>query len=187
LPTNIVLAESLLLGMRPTDTLQLATTGLGLNTAIEDAYNIARKPAFVLQGKADHSLLNTYEAERRPIGLRNCDWGLFTFSNMAVLQAAVGLQPGAKDYNHQRFVRIFEDSAYGRTALNQIRRAIATHDITFSAHDIELGFVYHDGASIPDGSSQPPVDPAGQRYVPTTRPSHRLPHAWIKEKHGKVS
>jgi 2,4-dichlorophenol 6-monooxygenase len=162
------------------------TTGLGLNTSIEDARNIAWKLAFVLQGKADACLLNTYETERRPIGLRNCDWGLFTFSNMAVLQAAVGLQPGAKDYNHERFCRIFEDSAYGRTALNQIRRAIATQDIEFSAHDIELGFVYSNGASIPDGSEPPPVDPAGKDYIPTTRPGHRLPHAWIESRKGEV-
>jgi 2,4-dichlorophenol 6-monooxygenase len=162
------------------------TTGLGLNTSIEDAKNIAWKLAAVLQNKADASLLDTYETERRPIGLRNCDWGLFTFSNIAVLQASVGLQPGAKDYNQQRFQRIFEDSAYGRTARNQIQRAIATQDIEFAAHDLELGFVYSNGAIVPDGSRPPPVDPSGRDYVPVTRPGHRLPHAWIEEKHGGV-
>jgi 2,4-dichlorophenol 6-monooxygenase len=162
------------------------TTGLGLNTSIEDARNIAWKLSAVLQRKANVSLLETYETERRPIGLRNCDWGLFTFSNMAVLQAAVGLLPGAKDYNNDRFRRIFEDSAYGRTARNQIQRAISTQDIEFLAHDLELGFVYNDGAIIPDGSKSPPVDPAGKIYIPTTRPGHRLPHAWIEEKKGGV-
>lgn len=162
------------------------TTGLGLNTSIEDALNIAWKLAAVLQKKAGSSLLETYETERRPIGLRNCDWGLFTFTNMAVLQAAVGLQPGAREYNNERFRRIFEDSAYGRTALNQIQRAISTQDIEFSAHDLELGFVYSNGATVSDGSTAPPVDPAGQSYIPTTRPGHRLPHAWIEKKKGGV-
>jgi len=163
------------------------TTGLGLNTSIEDAKNIAWKLAFVLQGKAEPSILDTYETERRPIGLRNCDWGLFTFSNMQVLQAAVGLIPGAEEYNRQRFVRIFEDSAYGRTTLNQIRRAIATQDIEFSAHDLELGFTYDEGAVVSDGTNPPPVDPAGQIYIPTTRPGHRLPHVWIERDKNVVS
>jgi 2,4-dichlorophenol 6-monooxygenase len=162
------------------------TTGLGLNTSIEDAHNITWKLAFVLQGKADPSLLDTYESERRPIGLRNCDWGLFTFSNMPVLQAAVGLVPGAEEYNRQRFVKIFEDTPHGRASLNQIRRAIATQDIEFSAHDIELGFVYENGARVPDGTDPPSADPAGQIYIPTTRPGHRLPHAWIETKHSGV-
>ncbi|KAI9742378.1 MAG: hypothetical protein M1818_003911 [Claussenomyces sp. TS43310] len=162
------------------------TTGLGLNTAIEDSLNLTWKLASVLHGKAAPSLLDTYESERRSVGLRNCDWGLFTFQNMAVLQAAVGLIPGAEEYNRNRFERIFEDTPYGRTTLNQIRRAIATQDIEFSAHDRELGFVYENGARVDDGTEAPPEDPAGQVYTPTTRPGHRLPHAFIEQKNGPV-
>ena len=42
--------------------------GLGSNTSIRDAYNLAWKLALVLQGKAAPSLLDTYDAERAPIG-----------------------------------------------------------------------------------------------------------------------
>lgn len=51
------------------------TTGLGLNTSIEDAHNLAWKLAQVIHGKASPKLLDTYEQERRLIGKRNCDWG----------------------------------------------------------------------------------------------------------------
>lgn len=44
------------------------TGGQGMNTGIQDAYNLAWKLALVLQGKADAFLLDSYEAERRPIG-----------------------------------------------------------------------------------------------------------------------
>jgi 2,4-dichlorophenol 6-monooxygenase len=57
------------------------TTGLGLNTAIEDSHNLAWKLALVLGKKAGPAILDTYETERRPIGKKNCDWGLFTFEN----------------------------------------------------------------------------------------------------------
>ena len=45
--------------------------GRGMNTGIHDAHNFAWKLAAVLQGWAAPALLETYESERRPVGLRN--------------------------------------------------------------------------------------------------------------------
>lgn len=42
--------------------------GLGVNTAIQSAQNLAWKLAAVLKGHASADLLSTYEAERRPVG-----------------------------------------------------------------------------------------------------------------------
>jgi putative polyketide hydroxylase len=42
--------------------------GLGVNTAIQSAQNLAWKLAAVLKGHASPDLLSTYEAERRPVG-----------------------------------------------------------------------------------------------------------------------
>ncbi len=44
---------------------------MGMNTAIHDAHNLAWKLAAVLKGWAHPRLLETYESERRPVGLRN--------------------------------------------------------------------------------------------------------------------
>jgi hypothetical protein len=44
------------------------TGGQGMNTGIQDAYNLAWKMALVLRGAADARLLDSYEAERRPVG-----------------------------------------------------------------------------------------------------------------------
>jgi putative polyketide hydroxylase len=41
--------------------------GFGANTAIQDAHNLAWKLAAVLAGRAGPALLDTYEAERRPL------------------------------------------------------------------------------------------------------------------------
>jgi 2-polyprenyl-6-methoxyphenol hydroxylase-like FAD-dependent oxidoreductase len=41
--------------------------GQGMNTGVQDAYNLAWKLAYVLHGKADISLLDSYELERRPV------------------------------------------------------------------------------------------------------------------------
>jgi 2-polyprenyl-6-methoxyphenol hydroxylase-like FAD-dependent oxidoreductase len=42
----------------------------GMNTGIQDAYNLAWKLALVERGIADQSLLDSYEAERHPIGVQ---------------------------------------------------------------------------------------------------------------------
>ena len=42
--------------------------GFGGNTGIHDAHNLAWKLAMVLKGQAGPDLLDTYEAERRPVG-----------------------------------------------------------------------------------------------------------------------
>jgi len=44
--------------------------GQGMNTGLQDAYNLAWKLALVLTGKADASLLDTYEEERLPFAHR---------------------------------------------------------------------------------------------------------------------
>jgi 2-polyprenyl-6-methoxyphenol hydroxylase-like FAD-dependent oxidoreductase len=43
------------------------TGAQGLNTSVQDAYNLGWKLALVLEGEAGESLLATYESERRPI------------------------------------------------------------------------------------------------------------------------
>lgn len=45
--------------------------GLGMNTGIQDANNLAWKIAFVLQHRADRGLLASYESERAPIARLN--------------------------------------------------------------------------------------------------------------------
>jgi 2-polyprenyl-6-methoxyphenol hydroxylase-like FAD-dependent oxidoreductase len=44
------------------------TGGQGMNTGIQDAYNLAWKLGLVLRGLAPEELLDSYEAERRPVG-----------------------------------------------------------------------------------------------------------------------
>ncbi len=44
------------------------TGGFGGNTGVQDGHNLAWKLALVLDGKAGPGLLDTYDAERRPVG-----------------------------------------------------------------------------------------------------------------------
>jgi 2-polyprenyl-6-methoxyphenol hydroxylase-like FAD-dependent oxidoreductase len=44
--------------------------GHGMNTGIQDSFNLAWKLAQVVRGEADEALLDSYEAERRPVAQR---------------------------------------------------------------------------------------------------------------------
>ena len=46
----------------------LPAGGQGMNIGLQDAFNLGWKLAAVVKGEADESLLDSYEAERRPIG-----------------------------------------------------------------------------------------------------------------------
>jgi 2,4-dichlorophenol 6-monooxygenase len=156
------------------------TTGLGLNTAIQDAHNLAWKLAAVIHGQASPALLDSYQPERQAIGLRNVDWAMFTFLNHMVIDAGIGLLPGATpEANRAAFEAYFADTPMGATRRARAAEVIRTQRTEFQAHDLEIGFRYDAGALVPDGSEPPPSDPMGSEYHPTTRPGHRLPHAWL--------
>ena len=69
------------------------TGGLGLTSAIHDAQNLCWKLAAVLAGYASPALLDTYEAERRPVDQRNCQRSLENAINHFAIGAALGISP----------------------------------------------------------------------------------------------
>ena len=75
------------------------TGGQGMNTGIQDAYNLAWKLALVMRGGADPALLDSYEAERRPVGQETIE---------RTLQASVrfGRESGPRDRLADTQIRI---------------------------------------------------------------------------------
>jgi 2-polyprenyl-6-methoxyphenol hydroxylase-like FAD-dependent oxidoreductase len=79
------------------------TGGLGMNTGIQDAYNLGWKLARALDGTASPSLLDTYQAERLPIAA----WTLDTTSQAlqrveeVVRSGSDEIEAGVKDEHRQ--------------------------------------------------------------------------------------
>lgn len=63
--------------------------GQGMNTGIQDSYNLAWKLAMVLEGQAREALLDSYEAERLPVGRRLLRFTDRLFSLMSTLSPAM--------------------------------------------------------------------------------------------------
>jgi 2,4-dichlorophenol 6-monooxygenase len=162
--------------------------GLGLNTGIQDVHNLTWKLAAVLLDDAEPALLDSYEAERRPIGRQNVGWATFNFYNHLAAGAGFGMLPGApEDHNRAALAAIFADTFEGSARRARLRDFYWAVRREFQQLDIELGFEYADSPVVtPDGSEAEPRDPVGHEYRPTARPGHRLPHAWLEAAAGEA-
>ncbi|MBF7014380.1 FAD-dependent monooxygenase [Novosphingobium resinovorum] len=159
------------------------TTGLGLNSAIQDAHNLAWKLAAVIRGDAGDALLDSYEAERRPVAANNVAWAMMTFQNHLTIDSAIGLMPGVPvEFNIGAYHKLFSDTPEGAARRQMVAEVIGTQRAEFQAHDIEIGFRYDTGAIVPDGTEPPPRGLLGDTHVPTMRPGHRMAHVWLNAK-----
>jgi 2,4-dichlorophenol 6-monooxygenase len=111
---------------------------------------------------------------------------MFTFLNHLVIDAGLGLMPGASaQENRAAYEAFFAETPMGATRRARAQEVVSTQRTEFQAHDLEIGFRYETGALVPDGTDAPPSDPMGSTYHPTTRPGHRLPHAWLTSPDGE--
>lgn len=167
---------------------QPPTSGLGLQSAIQDADNLAWKLAAVIKGWANESILHTYETERRPVIQDNIEYALFAFQNQFAFEAGIGLiHAKTPEQRKAVFLKYLEDSPMGRTRRAVGAEVFGTGRMELDPHDREIGFHYEEGLTIPDGSPAPLRDPMGIAYTPTTRPGHRLPHVWLNKRGNRLS
>lgn len=139
--------------------------GHGFNTGIGDAVNIGWKLAATLGGWGGDALLDSYEAERRPIAARTIAEAT---ANMRVLAPELGAR-------ELTVVGPAGERARGAAAL-AIR---AAKDREFHSLGLVLGYAYDTSPVIVgDGT---PAPPAGQDYTPTAQPGARLPHHWLPD------
>lgn len=165
------------------------TGGLGLNSAIHDGYNLAWKLALVLEGRAGDALLDSYEAERKPVDQDNVNAAVASAMNHFTIDRALNLSPEASAAeNWAELEPIWDDSkpnaAEKRHALN---RAIRTQTMEFRHHNVEFGYRYDSTAVVSDGSPDyVPID-AVRLYEPSTKPGHPLPHAFVEKSNERFA
>lgn len=156
------------------------TGGLGLNSAVQDAYNLCWKVAHVLQGRASEALLETYELERRPVAQRNVSVALGNAMQHFLIDAAIGLsEENSKEENWRRLKQVWDTSPETEPVRVAVANAIAKQRIGFRHHNIEFGYTYDQGALVSDASPAVQSPDPVLLYQPSTRPGHPLPHAWL--------
>ncbi|HVW42881.1 MAG TPA: FAD-dependent monooxygenase [Amycolatopsis sp.] len=165
------------------------TNGLGLNTSVADAYNLAWKLALVVNGVAGERLLDTYSVERQPVGRQVVDRAFASIGDMRPINEALGFRNGQSEAEGRAALRtLYGPGPQGRARRQALAKAVAATDYQFNAHGVEVGYRYRAGAVVPDGTPEPRSDRDPELfYQPTTWPGAHLPHAWLDRGEGRVS
>lgn len=164
------------------------TGGLGLNTAVQDVDNLTWKLQQVLSGHAADELLDSYDSERRPVGLFNVQHSLENVGGHRRIATAIGLTADASiDEGWDAIDAWLASGPDGDERRAKVAEAVASNADDYGQLNVELGFAYTDGAVVPDGSAPPSTHNSLREYTPTTRPGHHLPHAWIRRGSVRVS
>ena len=161
---------------------QAPANGLGTNTSIQYAFNLAWKLAMVVNGDADESLLETYDAERQPVGDRVVNRAWKSVEGMGVISEALGFRPGQSAAEGWASLDELVSAEGGAAARRkQLAEAIDLQNYQFNAHGIDMG-QYYDSTAVIDGSSTAPHTEWDQDlyHVPSTVPGATVPHAWVQ-------
>jgi len=105
-------------------------SGQGLNTGIQDAVNLAWKLAMVVHGHADAALLETYDAERVPIGQ-----ALLASTSEVMATAMVDTTPDAADADDDADAPDTDDGFARQLIRNMSGLAIAYPDSPLTVPD----------------------------------------------------
>ena len=145
------------------------TGGFGMNTGIQDAVNLSWKLAAMIEGWGGRHLLASYEAEQRPVAVRNVSEATENLKRM--------LSPRVLSPDPRIFGEGPESEAARREFGDQYTELMRREWYSIGIH---LGYMYEGSPIIvPDGTPQP--DDRVSSYEQTARPGSRAPHIWLSE------
>jgi 2-polyprenyl-6-methoxyphenol hydroxylase-like FAD-dependent oxidoreductase len=140
--------------------------GYGMNMGFGDAVDLGWKLAGVLAGWAGEVLLDSYEAERRPVHKRVIDEAAANYRLLSNDLVVEGLEDAG------------DAGEAARGAVGE--RIVRDKAREFRSIGVQLGARLRDSpVVIPDGTAEP-ADP-GDSYEPCLRPGHRAPHVWLED------
>jgi hypothetical protein len=139
-----------------------------MNTAVGDVMDLGWKLAAVIEGWGGPSLLDSYEIERRAVGLFN-------------REASGWAAQGPKEWRSAVTPQILEKTEAGDAA----RRAFSAYSESCQrrVHDMigaEMAYHYAHSPIVLREADSPPTWEL-TRYVPTAMPGARLPHMWLSD------
>ncbi|KAF7846384.1 hypothetical protein BT93_L4477 [Corymbia citriodora subsp. variegata] len=154
--------------------------GLGSNTCISDAFNLAWKLAFVVQGHASERLLGTLTEERRPVGesiVRRANEGMEVHR---ALWQLIGLTKEAREVAMQTMESATREGQVLRERFNTLLDQV---DDEVQAVGIQMNQLYIGSGCTVAESDDGKLDLTGvnllKKVVKSTYPGCHLPHVWI--------
>lgn len=130
------------------------TGGMGMNTGIGDAHNLAWKLAYVIHGYADKTLLDSYEQERKLLAQTTIDWSVI---------------------NANRLRAIFQSLAEGNE--NAFYEGLKEQTKQINHIGLDIGFIYQSNALYPGNIEIKEFNP--NKYKSKAIVGMRAPHCWL--------
>lgn len=154
--------------------------GLGSNTCMADAFNLAWKLAYTLKGFAGPGLLDTLTVERKPVGdgiVRRANTGMEAHRT---LWEILGLTSEDRDKAIKKLRRADDE---GATARQQLQDAFEATDAELQALGIQMNQIYtgSPGIAVASGDKMPSIagfDLLKEVFI-STYPGFHLPHVWL--------
>jgi 2,4-dichlorophenol 6-monooxygenase len=160
------------------------SSGLGSNTSVQDAFNLAWKVAFVVKGHAGPGLLDSYTPERAPVGKQIVARANQSRKDYAGLRE--WFDRDSDDPVRDGLAKLKEAGPEGVARRERLYEALELKNTEFNAHGVELNQRYESGAVVPDPTVGDEVWPQHRELYlqATTRPGAKLPHAWLVDGTG---
>ena len=147
--------------------LVIPTGGLGMNTGVGDAFDLAWKLIGTIKGWGGPELLDSYEVERRQVGDRNV--GASRYANV-----------GRQKWRSIATEDIFSGTDTGESTKEKLIRVADSEQRKGNRMiGAELGYRYVDSPCI-DNIPGGPEHRVGE-YHPNVWPGSRLPHCWLDD------
>ena len=162
------------------------SSGLGSNTSIQDGFNLAWKLAYVLQGYADESLLDTYSDERAPVGRDVVRQANKSRHDYAPLNDVFRV-PDAEDPVAATVAKLRDPSPAGVAVREALLAAVDLKQDELSSQGVDMNQRYQSSAILPDpdmGEEKWARDRSLYLQA-TTRPGAKIPHAWLVNELGR--
>ena len=162
--------------------------GLGSNTCVQDAFNLAWKIAYVTSNRAGHDLLQTYTAERQPVGVSVVTRANQGMRDHTPIWDALGVALPTIEERMKTFNTLRQPTAEGRARRQALKNAVRATAHEVLALGIEMNQRYNSRAIFTADERQagrsPPPWPEDDilHHRISTYPGHRLPHVWLNKR-----
>jgi 2,4-dichlorophenol 6-monooxygenase len=162
------------------------SSGLGSNTSIQDAFNLAWKLAYVINGWAGPGLLESYSGERGPVGTQVVARAAQSRIDNSLMSEAFRTE-GEADPVAAGLAKLRDPGPEGVRAREALVIAIERKNTEYNAQGIELNQRYASRAVIPDPAAGEECwnRDRGLYLQASTRPGAKLPHAWLIDEDGR--
>jgi 2-polyprenyl-6-methoxyphenol hydroxylase-like FAD-dependent oxidoreductase len=148
--------------------LVIPTGGLGMNTGVGDAFDLSWKIAGSIKGWGGPGLLDAYEQERRPIGIRNVSAAGWAAAGVPIWRALVT-------------PTVYDDTAEGEAKRTELAASFdVNHRRMHGMVGVEAAYSYAGSALITDEPGNL-AEWETSRYEPHARPGVRIPHMWLND------